>query len=134
MTIDSFNTILHNNVNMALYAPVSYIFQVIGIRIADIFSDNTYILVLAGSLANITGCTVLIYYAVKWIPSGKELLTFISLLPMVLQLRCSLSVDAITYAILVLFLAFCLCKHCQNSLLSKKDIIILFTLVFILSS
>lgn len=134
MTIDSFNAILHNNVNMALYSPVSYIFQVIGIRIADIFSDNTYILVLAGSLANITGCTVLIYYAIKWIPSGKELLTFISLLPMALQLRCSLSVDAITYAILVLFLAFCLCKRCQNSLLNKKDIIILFTLVFILSS
>lgn len=71
MNINSLDSIIHNNVNMALYSPISYIFQVLGIGIADLFCNNTYIMVLAGSVTNIAGCTILIYYAIKFIPYGK---------------------------------------------------------------
>lgn len=94
MNINSLDSIIHNNVNMALYSPISYIFQVLGIGIADLFCNNTYILVLAGSVTNIAGCTILIYYAIKFVPYGKGVIAFISLLPMALQERASLSVDA----------------------------------------
>ncbi len=87
MQIDPAASIMHNNVNMALYSPVSYVFQVLGIGAADFVSDNTYLLVMAGSIANMAGCTLLLYYAVKYIPYGKEVLAFISLLPMALQER-----------------------------------------------
>lgn len=108
MNINSQDSIIHNNVNMALYSPISYIFQVLGIGIADLFCNNTYILVLAGSVTNIAGCTILIYYAIKFVSYGKGVIAFISLLPMALQERASLSVDAITYAALVIMLSFCL--------------------------
>lgn len=126
MEINPANSILHNNVNMALYSPVSYIFQVLGIGAADLFSDNTYVLALSGSLVNMAGCTALIYYAIKFIPYGKGVLAFISLLPMALQERASLSVDAITYAALAAMLAFCLYMRQNRVKMSGREIALMY--------
>lgn len=134
MEIDSANAILHNNVNMSLYSPISYVFQVLGIRIADTLCNNTYLLVLAGSIFNIAGCTTLIYFAIKYIPYGKGIVTFISLLPMALQERASLSVDAITYAIAVTMLAFCLYMREQKKQMTKLQLLIMYLLIFFTTS
>lgn len=132
--IDATQTIMFDNVNMALYSPISYILQVIGIGIADIISNNTYVLVLAGSVCNIMGCTALLYFAIKYIPYGKGIVTFVSLLPMALQERASLSVDAITYASVVALLAFCLYMREQKGKLSKKQLLLMYSLVILVTS
>ncbi len=134
MEIDPANAILHNNVNMALYSPLSYVLQAVGIRIADIFCNNTYILVLAGSFFNMAGCTLLLYYAIKYIPYGKGVITMISLLPMALQERASLSVDAITYAVVVAFLAFCLYMREQKVKMTRGQFGLMYGLIVLVSS
>lgn len=132
--IDVTQPVMFDNVNMALYSPISYILQVIGIGIADIISNNTYVLVLAGSVCNIIGCTALLYFAIKYIPYGKGIVTFVSLLPMAIQERASLSVDAVTYAGVVALLAFCLYKREQKDTLSKKQIILMYSLIVLVTS
>lgn len=134
MEIDPFNVILHNNVNMALYSPLSYMFQTTGIRIADIFCNNTYVFVMVGSLFNMAGCTLLLYLAIKYVPYGKGVITMISLLPMALQERASLSVDAITYAALVAFLAFCLYMRTQNCRMTRRQMTLMYFLIVLVSS
>lgn len=134
MNINSLDSIIHNNVNMALYSPISYIFQALGIGIADLFCNNTYILVLAGSAANIAGCTILIYYAIKFVPYGKGVIAFISLLPMALQERASLSVDAITYAALVVMLSFCLYMRHKRLRMSRGKMTLMILLIALVAS
>ncbi|MDE6203765.1 MAG: DUF2142 domain-containing protein, partial [Lachnospiraceae bacterium] len=134
MQINPAGSIMHNNVNMALYSPVSYIFQVLGIGIADLLCNNTYLLVLAGSIANVAGCTALLYYGVKYIPYGKEAVVFISLLPMALQERASLSVDAITYAAVVAVLSFCLYMRNRKAKMSRQEIVVMYLLIALVSS
>ncbi|MDE5907239.1 MAG: DUF2142 domain-containing protein [Lachnospiraceae bacterium] len=134
MEINPAGSVLHNNVNMALYSPISYVFQVLGIGIADLLSNNTYILVLAGSASNIIGCTLLLYYAVKYIPYGKEVLVFISLLPMALQERASLSVDAITYAAVAAIVSFCLYMRHRKAKMNRWEITLMYLLIALVSS
>lgn len=134
MNINSLDSIIHNNVNMALYSPISYIFQVLGIGIADLFCNNTYILVLAGSVTNIAGCTILIYYAIKFVPYGKGVIAFISLLPMALQERASLSVDAITYAALVIMLSFCLYMRHKRLRMNRGKMTLMILLIALVAS
>lgn len=132
--INTLEMIWHDNANMALYSPISYVFQVIGLTIANIVSNNTHVLVLTGCATNFIGCTVLIYYAIKKMPYGKLLLVFISLLPMALQERASLSVDAITYAAIVAFLALCLSARYERKMLTKQDLKVLFILILLVAS
>lgn len=134
MEINMNDVISHNNANMALYSPLSYVFQVIGIGMAKLFSNNTYILVLTGCFANFVGCTILLYFAIKRIPYGKNLLMFISLLPMALQERASLSVDAITYASIIALFALCLSIRYNRSKVTRMEFIILLILILIVSS
>lgn len=134
MQIDPAGSIMHNNVNMALYSPVSYVFQALGIGAADLLCNNTYLLVMAGSIANMAGCTLMLYYAVKYIPYGKEALVFISLLPMALQERASLSVDAITYAAVAAILSFCLYMRYRKSQMDRKEMVLMYLLIGLVSS
>ncbi len=134
MEINPDNCMIHDNVNMALYAPFSYIFQVLGIGAADLLCNNTYILVFAGSLVNMAGCTLLLYYAIKILPYGKWIIAFISLLPIALQERASLSVDTITYAAVVTMMAFCLYMRQKHTRMNLKEAATLYLLIALVSS
>ncbi len=134
MNISTTEGILHNNVNMALYSPVSYVFQVIGIGAADLFCDNSHVLILAGRIANILGCTAILYYAIKFIPYGKWAIVFISMLPMSLQERASLSVDAITCAAAAAMLSFCLYIRHKKIKMGCRELGLMYALTALVSS
>ena len=134
MNISTTEGILHNNVNMALYSPVSYVFQVIGIGAADLFCDNSHVLILAGRIANILGCTAILYYAIKFIPYGKWAIVFISMLPMSLQERASLSVDAITCATAAAMLSFCLYIRHKKIKMGCRELGLMYALTALVSS
>lgn len=134
MQIDGSKTILHNNVNMALYSPISYVFQIFGVGLGEFLTHNTYVMVALGSIANAVGCTVIIYYAIKYIPYGKGPLLFLALTPMALQERASLSVDAITFSMAVAMLAFCLYMRVNRKQMNKKQLFLWYLIMLMTAS
>ena len=134
MRLSTQGMIGHDAVNMALYSPVSYILQIPGVGLGEVISHNTYVMVFLGSLFNLTGCTAILYYSIKYIPYGKWCILFVSLMPMAIQERASLSVDAITYAMAVAMLAFCLSMRCGKIKMERKKIILMYLILFLLAS
>lgn len=134
MQLNMAETIRHNAVNMALYSPFSYIFQVAGVGIGQVVTHNTYVMVWLGSLCNIAGCTLLLYYSIQYIPYGKGALLFLSLTPMALQERASLSVDAITYAMVVAMVAFCLYMRQPGRRIKRAQLGLMYFILFFLAS
>ena len=133
MRLNEADTTPYNVVNMALYSPISYIFQSAGIAVGDLF-HNTYAMVLLGRIFNAVGCTLILYYAIKYIPYGKGILVFFSLTPMAIQERASLSVDAITYCIVIALLSFCLYMRNNKVKMTGKLYALLYIILIILSS
>lgn len=134
MQIDGSKTILHDNVNMALYSPVSYVLQAFGVGLGEFLTHNTYVMVAFGSIVNAVGCTVIIYYAIKYIPYGKGILLFLALTPMALQERVSLSVDAITFSMVVAMLAYCLYMRVNRKQMNKKQLFLLYLIMLMTAS
>lgn len=106
--------------NAALYNPLVYLFCVIGIAAGDFFSDSFYVLITVGRLFNALGCTLMIYLAIRMIPRGKELLCLISLFPINLQERASISADGPSYAAAVLLTAFVLYMRYNREKLDRR--------------
>lgn len=121
-------------VNIALYNPLVYIFQLVGVFIGSL-SGNVWISCLTGRLISAIGCSVMIYYAIKWIPYGKWALAVISLCPVALQERASLFADAMTYAAVVLLLAYCMKLGVQKeNSIGWKQLLPLTVMVLMVSS
>ncbi len=133
-SIDWSHTEQYDAVNMALYSPVNYVFQACGIGLAEVFSNNTNVLQAAGELANYSGCTALIYYAIKKIPYGKTTLAVISLVPLAMQERMSLSADALSYAAVAAMTAFVLYERNENKEMGKKGYAAMYILLVLLAS
>lgn len=133
---DAAATDLYDCVNMALYNPISYIFQTVGMALASLFTKNTYILLYAGRLCNAAGATALLYAAITYIPFAKGLLIFISLLPMNIQERASLSSDAITYASIILLVSYCLSLRFkkERTVLTTRELVLLYALTILVAS
>lgn len=132
--IDMADTIKHDAVNMALYSPLSYILQSVGILLGGLFSNNTYILYYAGCVFNLLGTTAIVYFAIRLIPYGKWILTAISLLPMILQQKSSLSVDALTYAMIVATISFVVYWRNSKDKMSGRDIALMYAILLLLGS
>lgn len=111
--------------NTALYAPVSYLPQVIGIKIADLFTDNVSDLFCAGRFANALTAFVLCVWALVMVPFGRKLLFIPMLFPLSLQEMISLSPDALTISLSMAFLAYILHLSYVSECVRKRDIIIL---------
>ena len=115
--------------NAALYNPLVYVFSCIGIAAADLFSDSFYVLLCAGRLAGALGCTLMIYLAIRMIPKGKELLCLISLFPINLQERASISADGPTYAAAVLLTAFVLYMRLSGEKMDRRRTLQLYAIL-----
>lgn len=133
-SIDWSHTESYDAVNMALYSPINYIFQSCGIGLAGVFSNNTYVLQMAGELVNYVGCTFIIYQAIRKIPYGKTILAILSLLPMAMQERMSLSADALSYASVVAMVAFALYERKSNKMMGGRDYAVMYALIILLAS
>lgn len=121
-------------VNMALYSPMSYILQSLGMGFGLLIANHIAIWYWAGRLVQAIGCTALIYYAIKIIPNGKWTLAVISLFPVAIQERASLSADGTTYAAVVTLVAYCIFLRYNTEALKKNDYIILYALVILVAS
>lgn len=92
----------------AVYSFVQYIPQAMGIAIARIFTDNTYLITYAGRIVNMMVAILLLYFAIKLMPFGKKMLLIPAMLPIALEGFTSLSPDAMTVAMSFLYIAYIL--------------------------
>lgn len=92
----------------AVYSFVQYVPQAVGIAIARIFTDSTYLITCAGRLVNMIVAIILLYFAIKIMPFGKKLLLIPAMLPIAIEGFTSLSPDAMTVAMSFLYIAYIL--------------------------
>lgn len=91
--------------NTAIYSPMLYAPQAVGINIGKIFNLSPTILSYLGRLANLSFWLALIYFAIKLTPVGRWAFVILALNPASIFLASSLSPDAVCIAVVALFLA-----------------------------
>ena len=91
--------------NTALYSPVSYLPQALGIRAALLFTRRAQAVFYAGRAANALVSVLLCVLALRLMPFGKEVLFLLLAFPVTGQALGSLSPDGFTIALAALFTA-----------------------------
>lgn len=131
--VDSTETEFCEFANTALYAPPSYLPQIIGVKIADILTDSPLFMAYLGRLMNTVTFGLLVFFAIRLSPFGKNLIAITALLPMSIQAANSLSADGLAIGIVLLFVAYILyLKYTKTEVLHKKEIALLYLLIFFL--
>ena len=111
--------------NTSLYAPVCYIPQIIGIRIALLFTGNVHAVFMTARWSGFIGALILYMVALYIIPVGREFMFAIMMLPMTLQEMTGVTSDGMTNALAFLFIAFVLNRATTSKNLVTKDIVII---------
>lgn len=119
--------------NTALYSPICYLPQVIGVLLAKIFTGNFTIMAYLGRLFNFIVFCVMMYFAIKILPIKKNLLLFVSLLPITIQEAVSLSPDALTIASCSLLISLVFYLREKKGLLNKREKLLIITLPIIIA-
>lgn len=120
--------------NTSLYSLVSYIPQVIGIKIASILNLPILFIALFGRITNFACWVLLMYFSLKVIPFKKYSVLLVAFLPMMLQEACSLSADALTNGATFLLISYILyLRYNDKNKIEIKDKIILSILAIIVS-
>lgn len=120
--------------NTALYSPVCYLPQALGIFIAKLCGANLMTIFYAGRLMSFLTWLCIVFYAIKIIPVFRWLFTLLALLPMSLVTNMSLSADLMTNALCFLFVASVLKLAFLNGSISNRQLFFLMVLVVLLSS
>jgi len=114
--------------NPILHAPA-----ILGITLARIMNLNTVWLLMIGSWCSLIAYALLVYFGMKRLPFGKSLLFVIALLPMSIQQAVSFSYDSIINGVALLFTCYFLYFMFNRVKISKKNIITLMILSFIIA-
>lgn len=91
--------------NTALYSPIPYFPQAVGIGIGRAFYLSPVILMYLGRLANLVTSVAITFFAIKIIPAFKWVFFLIALTPMATFQRASLSSDSFINSISILLIA-----------------------------
>ncbi|HEY9810328.1 MAG TPA: DUF2142 domain-containing protein [Halomicronema sp.] len=120
--------------NSAIYAPISYLPQAIGITFGRFFSLPPVILLYFGRITNLIIWISCVFFAIKIIPIGKNWLLLLSLMPMSLFQAASLSADAITNGLSFLLISLFLnLAFSAKKTIQKNDIFLIIILSILLS-
>ena len=116
--------------NMALYSPISYLPQMIGVFLGKIWTNRVLVQIYLGRLMGAGVSVILIYWALKLLPVKRECLFLIVMLPMYFQELVSLSADSLINALSLFFTAFLfkLISDGRIGKLTKKELVALWLL------
>ena len=117
----------------ALYIPLVYAPQALGIFIFRLFTDNSMIVLYGVRLFNYLAGTAIIYYAIKLIPYGKLAVMVMALLPMMVNQSVSASADVLTNALAIFSVAYALYLANNGSVLKKRQLAVLASSLILLS-
>ena len=110
----------------AVYNFVCYIPQTLAILIGKLFGFSILGMAYLIELFNFIVWIILVYFAIKLIPKFKEIVLFISLLPIVLQEATSMSPDALTIGLSLFLVAYVLyLTYIKKSKLRKRELALL---------
>ena len=119
--------------NTALYSPICYLPQVVGVLLSKIFTDNFTIMAYVGRIFNFIVFCIMMYFSLKIIPIKKNLLLFISLLPITIQEAVSLSPDALTIASCSLLISLVFYLRDKKGLLNRYEKLLIIILPIIIA-
>jgi uncharacterized membrane protein len=94
--------------NTALSGPIAYVPQAIGINFARIVGASALMVFYSGRISTLLLCVALTAVAIRCLPIRRWTCVLLSLLPMTVFVRSSLSSDGPTLALALLALAICL--------------------------
>lgn len=124
--IDYEDTKITSMDTVAVYSPVQYIPQAIGMVFSRLISDNMLLMLYMARLFNLIVCIVLLYFAIKLIPFGKLLVYLISILPLSIEAFSTMSPDGITISLSILLIAYILnIIFNKDRVVQKKDVAII---------
>ncbi|EKE00160.1 MAG: hypothetical protein ACD_22C00082G0003 [uncultured bacterium] len=112
--------------NTALYSPIPYIPQALGIAISRFLGTSPLMSLYTGRLFNLAFYICIIYFAVKTSPVLKNLMVSLALMPMSLFLSSSLSPDSMLIALSLLVFAITL-NLIQGDYINVKQVVIFIT-------
>lgn len=104
--IDEDVRVLANNQNAATYCFIQYIPQAMGIIFGKLFTKVPLLIAYFGRTFNIVVCIILMYFAIKNIPFGKNIMLALSIIPITIEGFSTLSADGITISIACFFIAY----------------------------
>lgn len=126
--------IFFNYSTASLYSPFSYIPQVVGIVIARIFTSSLLVQAYAGRFFNLLFCILLLTMAYKIIPTHKNVILMLALVPITCQEIISLAADGVTISLVILFVAYIMrLRHDKEKPITKENVFWLFTLALCMS-
>ena len=118
----------------AIYNPIQYLPQTLGVIIAKIFTNNVMLMSYSARLFNMIVSIILLYFAVKLIPYGKKILLVLACIPISVEGFVSMSSDALTIAATFLFIAYVLKLFAEKEVkINSKDKMILFILSIVIA-
>lgn len=121
--------------NTAFYSPLTYLPQAVGVLLTRLVCNRPYVIAYVGRLFELVASGILIYYAIKLMPFGKNILLILSLLPMNMYECASLSGDGMAYAVTLLIIAYCLWLRVEKEgRMSTRDIVFLYILLALVAS
>lgn len=121
-----------SNATMAVYSPLQYFPQVIGVSLGKLITNNSLIIFYIGRIFNLIACIFFLYLSIKIIPYFKKIIYLLSFIPIAIEGFTTLSGDGILISIVFFFLAYVLNIMDKKEELTKKHyVIILLLSVFI---
>lgn len=131
--LEPFNTTFGSFPNTALYSPVPYLPQTIGMFVGRVFDLPTLWILYIGRILNLLVWVFLVYYAIRITPVLKWIFLLLALMPMTVYQSASLSADAIVVGLSFLFTALLLSYLVTKKTLALKQILLLFVLAILIT-
>ena len=120
--------------NVAVYSPVTYLPQALGIFAARHFTNNISVIVYSGRFVNWLFITLILYASIRIIPVGKEVLALIALMPMNIHECVSLASDGLVVSVSMLMVsAVIYLRYRQTSRIKARQYVVLYLLAWIIS-
>ena len=113
---------------MVSYNFLTYLPASAGIFIANVFNLSPVISLYIGRILLVLNSVALIFFAIRLMPTKKYLLAFLALLPMMLFQQAVVGTDGVSYAILIMFLAYLFHLYVQKTPISRKQWLFFFVI------
>ena len=127
------NTTFTNVGGQALYSPICYIPQVIGILVGKILKLPMLFICYLTRLFNLATWIAIIYFTLKFLPSNKLAILMLIMLPVNIQQAASCSADALTNCISFAIVAYVLYYIETKKKISKISYVIASCLAILMS-
>lgn len=120
---------------VSTYSPVNYLPEIMGILTAKMFTKNVIVHLYTARVFSSIICIALLYFAIKKIPFGKNLLFLLCIIPTTIEGIATISADGLLFSASMFFISYILYLTYNKEKINKKDIAILaiFSVIIALS-